>query len=415
MYKKTVLDNSLRIVTERLPSRLVSIGIWVEVGSRDEDNRNNGSAHFAEHMFFKGTRLRSAQQIARELDMLGGMSNAFTSAEYTCYYLTVIDDRLDEAVDLLADLFLNSTFAQEEIDRERQVILQEIAMVEDTPDDLIHEMFSALFWRGHPLANPVLGRAEVVAALDSGGLTGFVRANYRPERIVIAAAGNVDHRSFTDLCRDRFGQLAPGDVPLPQRQAPKAQSYDVRRIVERPLEQAHTVLGTTGLPVDSSDRYKQLLLNIILGGNMSSRLFQEIREKRGLAYSVFSYLSSNSDSGYTAVYMGVDPGSWSAAVELIHEELAKLRLEGVTEAELVGAAEYARGGIYLGAENMEVRMTGLAKNEFAFGRYLSIKELTDAIAGVKRDGVNELARMIFAEEHLPMCVVGPVPAAGYNR
>ncbi|MCA1766322.1 MAG: insulinase family protein [Desulfobulbaceae bacterium] len=260
MYNKTVLDNSLRIMTERLPSRLVSLGIWVEVGSRDEDDRNNGSAHFAEHMFFKGTRLRSAQQIAKELDMLGGMSNAFTSSEYTCYYLTVIDDRLTEAVELLADLFLNSTFAPEEIDRERQVILQEIAMVEDTPDDLVHEMFSALYWRGHGLANPVLGRAEVVSALDSSSLTEFVVANYRPERIVITAAGNVDHRIFTELCRDRFGKMPPAGAPLPERQPPRPDSFGNKRIIERPLEQAHTVMGTTGLPADSADRYKHLLI-----------------------------------------------------------------------------------------------------------------------------------------------------------
>ncbi|MFN2368686.1 MAG: M16 family metallopeptidase [Desulfurivibrionaceae bacterium] len=410
MYNKTVLDNSLRIMTERLPSRLVSLGIWVEVGSRDEDDRNNGSAHFAEHMFFKGTRLRSAQQIAKELDMLGGMSNAFTSSEYTCYYLTVIDDRLTEAVELLADLFLNSTFAPEEIDRERQVILQEIAMVEDTPDDLVHEMFSALYWRGHGLANPVLGRAEVVSALDSSSLTEFVVANYRPERIVITAAGNVDHRIFTELCRDRFGKMPPAGAPLPERQPPRPDSFGNKRIIERPLEQAHTVMGTTGLPADSADRYKHLLLNSILGGNMSSRLFQEIREKRGLAYSVYSYLSNNSDCGYTGIYLGVDPGSWPETLELVHRELAGLRRKGITEEELAGAAEYARGGIYLAAENMEVRMNSLAKNEFTFGRYLSIEELTEAIAGVKCEEVNELAGMIFAEERLPMCVVGPVPA-----
>ncbi len=410
MYNKTVLDNSLRIMTERLPSRLVSLGIWVEVGSRDEDDRNNGSAHFAEHMFFKGTRLRSAQQIARELDMLGGMSNAFTSSEYTCYYLTVIDDRLTEAVELLADLFLNSTFAPEEIDRERQVILQEIAMVEDTPDDLVHEMFSALYWRGHGLGNPVLGRAEVVSAIDRSSLTEFVVANYRPERIVIAAAGNVDHRSFAELCRDRFGKMPPAGVPLPERRPPSPNSFGAKRIVERPLEQAHTVMGTTGLAADSADRYKHLLLNSILGGNMSSRLFQEIREKRGLAYSVYSYLSNNSDCGYTGIYLGVDPGSWAETLELVHRELAGLRQNGITEEELAGAAEYARGGIYLAAENMEVRMASLAKNEFTFGRYLSIEELTEAIAGVKREEVNELAGMIFAEERLPICVVGPVPA-----
>jgi len=342
--------------------------------------------------------------------MLGGMSNAFTSSEYTCYYITVLDDRLEQAFDLLSDLFLNSTIPQDEVVRERQVILQEIAMVEDTPDDLVHEMFSSLFWRGHGLANPVLGRTEVVSAMDSEKLADFVSTNYRPERIVIAVAGNIDHSDFVDLCRDRFEAMPASDGSLISRcLPPRPDVFGARRIVERPLEQVHTVLGTFGLPVASSDRYNHLILNIILGGNMSSRLFQEIREKRGLAYSVYSYLSSNSDCGFTAIYLGVDPDSWSEALEVVNGEFAKLRGNGIKNAELTGAAEYAKNSIYLAAENMEVRMTSLAKNEFSFGRYLAVEELTSAIADVKRDGVNELARMIFVDENLPICVVGPVP------
>ena len=408
MYQKTVLDNSIRLVTEQLPSRLVSIGIWVDVGSRDEDEQNNGSAHFAEHMFFKGTRLRSAQQISKELDLLGGMSNAFTSTEKTCYYITVLDDRLTEAVDLLADIFLDSVFAPEEIEREKQVILQEIAMVEDTPDDRVHELFSALFWQGHGLANPVLGSAQVVTGLDSRSLTEYVRANYRPDRLVISAAGNVDHQIFVDLWQDRVGGIPPAATTAPRRKPPQPGNVSARQIINRPLEQAHLIMGSIGLPNNSADRYKLLLLNTILGGNMSSRLFQEIREKRGLAYSIFSYLSSNSDCGYTAIYMGVDPKFLSESVGLIEEELGKLRMAGVTKSELAGAIEYANSGIYLAAENMEVRMTSLAKNEFSFGRYLAIEELTGAISAVNVEGVNELAQKLFADDTLPLCVIGPV-------
>jgi predicted Zn-dependent peptidase len=408
MYQKTVLDNAIRVVTERLPSRLISIGIWVDVGSRDENEQNNGCAHFAEHMLFKGTRIRSAQQISRELDMLGGMSNAFTSAEQTCYYLTVLDDRLSEAVDLLADLFLNSVFAQEEIDREKQVILQEIAMVEDTPDDRIHELFSSLFWQGHSLANSVLGSPKVVAGLDSRRLSAFARGNYRPDRIVISAAGNVEHRTFVDLWRARIGAMVPAETPCPLRQPPRPGKAGARRIVNRPLEQAHLIMGTVGLPAGSADRYKLLLLNTVLGGNMSSRLFQEIREKRGLAYSIYSYLASNSDCGFTAIYLGVDPHSLQEAVGLIRAELAKLRREGITGAELAGACEYAKGGIYLAAEDMEVRMSSLAKNEFSFGRYLPLEELTAAIGAVSVQEVNELAGRLFANDDLPLCVIGPV-------
>lgn len=408
MYQKTVLDNSIRLVTERLPSRLVSIGIWIDVGSRDEDVHNSGYAHFAEHMFFKGTKLRSAQQISKELDLLGGISNAFTSAEHTCYYITVLDDRLPDAVELLADIFLNSVFDPEEIEREKQVVLQEIAMVEDTPDDRVHELFSSLFWQGHGLANPVLGSAEVVAGIDSQSLTEYVRGNYGADRLVISAAGNVDHQTFVDLWRDRFGRIPSVDTALPHRLPPHPGNIGVRKIVNRPLEQAHMVMGTTGLPVNSADRYKILLLNTILGGNMSSRLFQEIREKRGLAYSIFSYISSNSDCGCIAIYLGVDPKFLSVSIGLIKAELAKLRMEGITNEELADAIEYANSGIYLSAENMEVRMTSLAKNEFSFGRYIPIEELTGEISAVKESGVHELAKQLFASDDLPLCVIGPV-------
>lgn len=408
MYQKTVLDNSIRLVTEQLPSRLVSIGIWVAVGARDEDAQNSGSAHFVEHMLFKGTKLRSAQQISKDLDMLGGMSNAFTSTEYTCYYLTVLDDRLTEALDLLADIFLNSVFDPEEIEREKQVILQEIAMVEDTPDDRVHELFSSLYWQGHGLANTVLGKAEIVTGFDHRSLTEYVSTNYRPDRLVISAAGNVDHQTFVNLCRERFGAIAPVAASPLARVAPPTGNVTDRQIINRPLEQVHMVMGTKGLPNNSAGRYQLLLLHTILGGNMSSRLFQEIREKRGLAYSIFSYLSSNADCGYTAIYLGVDPRFLAESVELIQAELAKLRVDGITGSELAGAIEYARSGIYLAAENMEVRMTSLAKNEFSFGRYLALEELTVAIGAVTVDEVNGLAKELFANETLPLCVIGPV-------
>ncbi|MCK4837598.1 MAG: insulinase family protein, partial [Desulfobulbaceae bacterium] len=235
-----------------------------------------------------------------------------------------------------------------------------------------------------------------------------VRANYRPDRLVISAAGNVDHQIFVDLWQDRVGGIPPAATTAPRRKPPQPGNVSARQIINRPLEQAHLIMGSIGLPNNSADRYKLLLLNTILGGNMSSRLFQEIREKRGLAYSIFSYLSSNSDCGYTAIYMGVDPKFLSESVGLIEEELGKLRMAGVTKSELAGAIEYANSGIYLAAENMEVRMTSLAKNEFSFGRYLAIEELTGAISAVNVEGVNELAQKLFADDTLPLCVIGPV-------
>jgi len=408
MYKKTVLDNSIRIVTEKMPSRLVSIGIWVEVGSRDEGDLTNGIAHFAEHMFFKGTRSRGAYQIAKELDMLGGMSNAFTSTEHTCFYITVLDSQLPKAVDLLADIFLESVFSQDEIDRERQVILQEIAMVEDTPDDRIHELFTSLYWKGNSLANTVLGRREIVEELDSKRLREYVRDNYCAERIVVAAAGNVDHHLFADLWSDRLAKVPHLDPTLTKRQAPPAGMVTTNEIVNRPLEQVHMVTGSRGLAVNSADRYKLLLLNVLLGGNMSSRLFQEIREKRGLAYSIYSYLSSTSDCGYLAVYLGVAPRSLPEAISLIDNEFARLKDGEITDEELAGAGDYARGGIYLSSENMEVRMTSLARNEYYFGRYVSIEDVIEGIDRVEAGEIVELAGELFGDGRRPVAVIGPV-------
>lgn len=404
---KTILDNGARIVTEREPSRLVSLGIWVEVGSRDEDEGNNGSAHFAEHMLFKGTRRRDAQQISREFDILGGMSNAFTSNEHTCYYVTVLDSRLAGAVDLLADIFFNSLFSQGEIELERQVILQEIAMVEDTPDDRVHELFSGRFWQGHPLANTVLGRPEVVENMVGKRLREYVRRKYLPGRIVIAAAGNVDHDRFVELWQPWLDKLvAPKRVP--SRWQPPGPGLGGLAVVTRPLEQEHLVLGCAGLAGDSADRYTLLLLNTILGGNMSSRLFQEIREKRGLAYSVYSYLVSHSDCGYAGIYLGVDPQSLPEVLGLVRHELHRLHQEAVTAEELADAVDYVRAGMYLAAENMEARMTRLARNEYSFGRHIPMEEVAAEIEKITPDDLLTLAGRIFGTNQLTLAAIGPV-------
>jgi len=406
--QKTVLDNGVRIITEREPSRLVSLGIWVEVGSRDEDDKNNGSAHFAEHMLFKGTRSRDAQRIAREFDILGGMSNAFTSNEHTCYYATVLDSRLAGAVDLLADIFFNSLFSQAEIELERQVILQEIAMVEDTPDDRVHELFSGHFWQGHPLANTVLGRQEVVEAMAGKRLREYVRRKYLPGRIIIAAAGNVDHERFVALWQPWLDKLTAPKRLVQRWQPPGDGGSGGLTAVTRPLEQEHLVLGCAGLAGDSSDRYILLLLNTILGGNMSSRLFQEIREKRGLAYSVYSYLVSHSDCGYAGVYLGVDPESMPEVLALVRQELRRLHQELVTADELADAVDYVRAGMYLAAENMEARMTRLARNEYSFGREIAMEEVAAEIEKIRPAELLDLAGRIFGASQLTMAAIGPV-------
>jgi len=409
MVNKTVLDNGLRIITEPLPhSRVTSVGIWVDVGSRDEHDLNNGCAHFIEHMFFKGTSSRSAQQIARELDVLGGSGNAFTSRENTCYYATVLDSHLPQLVDLLADIFLNSRFPTREIERERQVIQQEISMVEDMPDDHIHDLFSKLLWDNHPLGRTVLGAREVVAAMDAKKLRDHVRHFYTPDRVLIAAAGNLDHEDFVALWQARgFEALRPDTSPRTTRQMPLVRPGQ-RAVYSKPLEQVHMLLGTYGESLVAADRYSYLVMNVLLGGNMSSRLFQEIREKRGLAYSIYSYIAAYIDSGYLGIYLGIDPQSVNEALSLVLKEINRLRREPVAAAELAGAREFITAGLFLAAENMETIMSRIAKNELCFGRDLPMEEIVTAIAAVSANDIQAMAEKTFGRNQLTLGALGPL-------
>jgi len=404
-YQKTVLDNGIRIVTEKIPSRTVSAGIWVDVGARDEQPHNNGSAHFVEHMLFKGTPSRTAQEIAQELDTLGGMSNAFTSGETTSYYATVLDDQVERVVGLMGDIFLNSLFDEEEVAREREVVLQEISMVEDPPDDRIHELFTGSLWGEHPLGYTVLGRREVVAAMDSAGLREYMRREYTPERIVIAASGNVDHEQFCGLWQKQMGALMRSNVGA--RRQPPTPLAPVRKLHKKNLEQAHLVLGTYGLPLVAPERYALYLLHVLLGGNMSSRLFQEVREKEGLAYSIYSYLSSFTDSGYLGVYLGVDPAVVNKAIAVVAREIKALRQSSVSGELLTRAKDYAKAGIFLSAENMESRMTRIARNELTFGRYVSFDEVVAGFDEVRQEDIADLAAQLFSRP-LFATVLGPL-------
>jgi predicted Zn-dependent peptidase len=394
-YQKTVLDNGIRIITEKIPSRTVSAGIWVDVGARDEQPHNNGSAHFVEHMLFKGTPTRTAQQIAQELDTLGGMSNAFTSGETTSYYATVLDDQVERVVGLMGDIFLNSLFEEEEVAREREVVLQEISMVEDTPDDRIHELFTGNLWGKHPLGYTVLGLREVVAAMDSASLREYMRRQYTPERIVIAASGNVEHDQFCGLWQKQMGALIRSNATT--RRQPPTHLVPVRKLYKKNLEQAHLVLGTYGLPLVAPERYTLYLLHVLLGGNMSSRLFQEVREKEGLAYSIYSYLSSFTDSGYLGVYMGVDPTVVNRALAVVAREIKALRQTRVSGELLTRAKDYAKAGIFLSAENMESRMTRIARNELTFGRYVSFDEVAAGFDAVRQEDIADLAAQLFSK------------------
>jgi predicted Zn-dependent peptidase len=411
MFNKTVLDNGIRVITESLPhSRVVAVGVWIDVGSRDEHDLNSGSAHFVEHMLFKGTSNLSAQQISREFDVMGGAANAFTSRENTCLHATVLDSNLPKVVDLFTDLLSNSLFADDEIERERQVILQEINMVEDVPDDHIHDLFAALLWAKHPLGKTILGVQEIVAAMDSKKLQDYVSRYYVADRIVIAAAGNVDHDNFVSLWQEAFATFGNKKNGVQKRSKPAVLPAN-RKIYSKPLEQVHMLLGTYGLCMVDEARFAYMLLNVLLGGNMSSRLFQEVREKRGLAYSIYSYIASYSDCGYLAIYMGVDRDSVNESITLIDREINKLQDKLVPETELSNAKDFVKSGLFLSMENMEVIMTRIARNEMYFGRYIPLEDVAESIDLVERQDIKKLAGDIFGGHKLTVAGLGPMEKA----
>jgi predicted Zn-dependent peptidase len=412
-FGKTVLDNGIRIVTKKVPhARSVAMGVWVNVGARDEKAEEGGLSHFIEHMIFKGTKRRSALQIAKEFDAIGGQCNAFTSKENTCYYAKVMDTHVDTMVDLLSDIFLNSVFDPAEVERERQVILQEIRMVEDTPDDHVHVLLFQGVWGNHPIGRSILGTPETVGRFDADTIKDYFRRAYQPERIVIAAAGNIDHGPFSESIARAFEVVRKGKS-FPERSKP---SMDwVAHAYPKDLEQVHVCLGTQGVHVMDPRRHACALLNVILGGNMSSRLFQEIRERRGLAYSIYSFLSSYSDTGMLGVYVGVDKSNTDQAISLILKEMKQLRKTPIDDSELRNAKEHLKGGVFLAAESTDNQMTRLAHNEIVFGRYVSLDELTDKIEAVTAEDMMSLADEIFKDGAVTLAVLGPVDGdASYN-
>ena len=361
-------------------------------------------------MLFKGTRNRTAQQIAREFDVLGGAANAFTSRENTCLHATVLDSNLPKVVDLFTDLLSNSLFADDEIERERQVILQEINMVEDVPDDHIHDLFAALLWGKHPLGKTILGVQEIVAAMDSKKLQDYVSRYYVADRIVIAAAGNVDHDDFVSLWQDAFATFGNKKNGIQKRSKPAVLPAN-RKIYSKPLEQVHILLGTYGLCMVDEARFAYLLLNVLLGGNMSSRLFQEVREKRGLAYSIYSYIASYSDCGYLAIYLGVDRDSVNESLALINREISKLRDKLIPDSELKNGKDFVKSGLFLSMDNMESIMTRIARNEMYFGKYIPLEEVVESIDLVERQDIKKLAGDIFGGHELTVAGQGPLEKA----
>ena len=403
---KTVLNNGIRIVSKKMPHvHSVSMGVWV-TAARDESSSESGLSHFIEHMIFKGTEKRTAFQIAKEFDAIGGQTNAFTSAENTCYHAKVIDTRLETMVDILSDIFLNSVFDDKEVENERAVILQEIAMVEDSPDEYIHVLSGRNFWGDNSLGQSVLGTRENVAAFNAHTLKGFFHKFYQPERIVISVAGNLEHNRLVDLIGPVFGSIRPGNS-FPERTTPKGNSRI--NLHQRKLEQVHICLGTKGLSITDPRRFTYSLMNTILGGNMSSRLFQEIREKRGLAYSVYSFISSYVDTGVFGAYAGVNPENVRESTELILKEIVKLKHIRVDPNELQDAKEHTKGSLMLASESNDNQMVRLAQNEIHFGRYIPLEEIDNNIQSVTQDDILDLAESLFQKTGFALTILGPVP------
>ena len=406
MHRKTVLENGVRIISERLDHfRSVSLGIWVNTGSRDEVPEENGISHFIEHMIFKGTATRSSLEIAKELDAVGGLSNAFTGAEYTCFHSRVLDRHLGTLTKILSDIFLNSVFDPQELDRERQVILQEINMQDDTPDELIHILFSQLFWMNDPLGKPILGTPDTVSAISKQTVSNYMKKFYTPERILVAAAGNVDHDGLVSLFQPLFETLSE-TTDNPPRVVPKCHAGVSCHTKD--LEQVHLCLGGKAPHLSSSLRFAAAVLNTILGGNMSSRLFQEIREKRGLAYSVYSFLAPYVDAGLLGIYVGTGPKEVGRVLKILQREIMKIQKGAISKGDLTATKEHLVGGILLGSENTDSRMMRLAKNEYIFGRDVPFEELLSEVQRVTVEEVVAVASEAFQGDGVSLATLGPV-------
>jgi len=403
---KTVLANGITILTKEMPHvRSVSMGVWVNVGARDESPEENGLSHLIEHMIFKGTRKRTAYQIAKEFDAIGGQTNAFTAMENTCYHARVLASHLDTMVDILTDIFLNSVFEAREVDRERPVILQEIGMVEDSPEEFIHIFAGKNYWGDNPLGRSILGTPENVLRFDAEAVRDFFLRAYQPDRILVAAAGQVSHSAFVERIAPAFEKIPPGGE-FPQRRTPAGG----RRIdfCHRQLEQVHICLSSPGLATTDPERFAFSLMNSILGGNMSSRLFQEIREKRGLAYAVYSYLVSYEDTGMFGVYAGVEPTRALEVSALIAGEMRRLKQMPVLAEELRDAKEFTKGNMLLANESTENQMVRLAQGEINFQRYVPIEEVVDKVEAVTPDDIQALASRLFEDDHLVLSLLGPL-------
>jgi predicted Zn-dependent peptidase len=406
MVVREALDNGLRLITEKMPHvRSVTIGVWLMRGSRHETDDRGGIAHFVEHMLFKGTDTRTAEDIAQAIDSIGGQLDAFTAKEYASYYIKVLDEHLPLAVDLLSDIVLRPAFAAEEIEREKKVILEEIKMVEDTPDDLVHELFTQHFWEGHPLGRPILGSKETVESFTAESLLAYFQGAYVGRNMIISAAGNLEHSHVRELVDAAFGGVKADGDPV-SAGPPSVVPQIITRTKD--LEQSHICLGTNGYAQDHPDRYASYILNTVLGGSMSSRLFQNVREKRGLAYAVFSGQSAYRDAGNLTIYAGCSNEAVGEVIDLCVEELRGMKGGPVPDAELRRSKDHLKGSLMLSLENTASRMSHLARQEIYFDRYFNLDETLEGIERVRADDVLRVARDLFSNGSLAATVLGPL-------
>jgi predicted Zn-dependent peptidase len=406
MYQKSTLPNGIRVVTEAIPYvKSVTVGVWVGTGSRNEEDHNHGISHFIEHLMFKGTEKRSAKDIAETVDAVGGQLNAFTAKEYTCYYIKVLDNHLELALDILSDMMLVSRYAPEDIAREREVVLEEVNMYEDSPDELVHDFYLDNVWPHHPLGRNILGTTEAIGRFDRGLVCEYYDNFYRPDNVVIAAAGNLTHGRVEELIGRFFGGFG-GHRRAPAPKPPALQA--TRRIHARDSEQVHFCLGTASVPQDSPDIYVAHVLNNILGGGISSRLFQSIREERGLAYSIYSYLSNYSDCGLFTIYAGTRPANLDQVVELVLKEVEQLKNGDLTIAEVNKTKEQLKGNLLLGLESSSSRMSRLGKMEITMGKYTTLDEVVAKIERVSPADLQKMMDDIFVADKLSFTALGPV-------
>jgi predicted Zn-dependent peptidase len=408
LYRKLVLDNGVRVVTERMPTlKSVTVGVWVNIGSRDEHPSQAGYSHFIEHMLFKGTRKRTSAEISCEIDALGGEMNAFTSRETTTYYVKVLDQQLERALELLSDLFHHSSFAPKEIEKEKQVVLEEIRMVQDDPEDLVQELHMGQVLRRHPLGRSILGREKTIRGLRRQDLLNYIETHYNPAQTVVSIAGNFEQAQLDRLVERYFGKgRSARAAHLNGRRAPDMHGGVLLK--KKRLEQVHLCLGLKGVAAGHQDRYALYALNSVLGGSVSSRLFQEVRERRGLVYSIYSFLSGYSDSGLITVYAATRPKEVDRVVDLVCREIQQIGRNSVEEQELERAKTQMKGSLMLSLESSHSRMSKLAKDELTYGRHASLDDMLAQIERVNVEQVFNVAHQFFLIDSLAITGLGPL-------